>query len=369
MQNNRPFERIDTIFLDRVTKRYGSVAAVENLSLEIDGGELICLIGGSGSGKTTTLRMCNRLIEPDSGRVLINGADLKTIDPVRLRRHTGYVIQSIGLFPHMTVGENIGLIPHREGWDEERVKKRVSELLRLVALPPETFLSRYPRELSGGQQQRVGLARALAMDPPLLLMDEPFGALDPLLRHQLQDEFLKIKQVIGRTILFVTHDLEEAFRLGDRVAVLDQGRLVQVGTPDELLFSPVNAAVANLFGSGAKYRHLDRLTVRDLMSRVLVLDGGVSAGNAAILLDQRQSSIAAIVSDGVAQGVIERDGLTAGEQAISTLATDVPMVAASDGAEATIRMLRDLAAPFALVMEHDHPVGILNPAEALLSLV
>ncbi len=265
MPSQRLFERIDSVSLQEVSKRYGARFAVEELSLEVVGGELLILIGPSGSGKTTALRMINRLVEPDSGRILINGQDTREFDPVVLRRNIGYVIQQIGLFPHMRVNENIGLIPKVEGWTKEEVRDRVSGLLRLVALPPDTFRDRYPGELSGGQQQRVGLARALAMDPRLLLMDEPFGALDPLLRKQLQEEFLRIKKELGRTIIFVTHDIDEAFKLGDRVAVIDRGRLVQVGTPEELILNPSSDFVAGLVDSEQKFKHLGHLLVKDVM--------------------------------------------------------------------------------------------------------
>jgi osmoprotectant transport system ATP-binding protein len=272
MPSGRLFERIDSVKLEKVSKKYGQRYAVEDLTLEIIGGELLILIGPSGSGKTTALRMINRLVESESGRITINERNVLDLDPVELRRNIGYVIQQIGLFPHMTVSENIGLIPRFDGWDEEKIRKKVEELLKLVALPPETFMDRYPKELSGGQQQRVGLARALAMDPRLLLMDEPFGALDPLLRKQLQDEFLQIKGKLGRTIVFVTHDIEEAFKLGDRVAVINEGRLIQVGKPDELILEPANDFVAEIVDSERKFKHMNHLLVKDLMTPLKALE-------------------------------------------------------------------------------------------------
>jgi osmoprotectant transport system ATP-binding protein len=260
------FERIESVRLEGVSKKYGDRYAVEDLNLEIIGGELLILIGPSGSGKTTALKMINRLIEPDRGRITINYRDIMDFDPVVLRRNIGYVIQQIGLFPNMTVSENIGIIPRFEGWQTEKIKERVRHLLELVALQPEQFMDRYPGELSGGQQQRVGLARALSMDPRLLLMDEPFGALDPLLRTQLQEEFTKIKKELGRTIVFVTHDIEEAFKLGDRVAVINDGRLLQVGEPDDLILSPVNNFVADLVDARRKFKHMGHLRVKDVMT-------------------------------------------------------------------------------------------------------
>jgi len=226
MSTQRLFDRIDSVRLQQVTKKYDELFAVEQLDLDLQGGELLILIGPSGSGKTTTLRMINRLIEPDDGVITINDHDIMEFDPVRLRRNIGYVIQDIGLFPHMTIKENIGLVPRLEGWSDQEISDRVKHLLDFVSLPPESFMDRYPGQLSGGQQQRVGLARA---------MDEPFGALDPILRKQLQDEFNVIKQEIGRTILFVTHDIDEAFKLGDRIGIMSDARLIQIGTPEELI--------------------------------------------------------------------------------------------------------------------------------------
>ncbi len=259
------FGKISSIKLHNVTKKYGDRFAIKDLDLEIEGGELLILIGPSGSGKTTTLRTINRLIEPDAGNIRINGKDIIEVDPVILRRNIGYVIQNIGLFPHMTIGENIGLIPKLEGLNGKDINERVKELLNFVSLPAESFIERYPRQLSGGQQQRVGLARSLAMDPHLLLMDEPFGALDPILRKQLQEEFSTIKEELGKTIIFVTHDIEEALKLGDRIAIMDNAQLIQVGTPEELIFEPKNDMVANIVDSRHKFRHIDSLKVKDMM--------------------------------------------------------------------------------------------------------
>ena len=213
------------------------------MSLEIDGGECVCLIGGSGSGKTTTLRLINRLLEPTSGRVLVDGVDVAGLDPVRLRRRMGYVVQSGALFPHLTVCGNVELLCRAEGWDRNRSRTRAEELLELVRLPPSDFAFRYPSELSGGQRQRVGVARALALDPDILLMDEPFGALDPLTRRELQDEFRELEGSVNKTVVFVTHDLDEAFLLGDRVALMADGEVLQVGTVDDFREAPAGPRV------------------------------------------------------------------------------------------------------------------------------
>ncbi len=234
---------IETVGL---TKRYGDVVAVDNLSLRVDEGELLVLLGGSGSGKTTTLKMVNRLIEPSGGRITIEGQDTATIEAHDLRRRIGYVFQRIGLFPHMTVAENVAVTVTLLGWDRTRVRRRVDELLELVELDPELVRDRSPSELSGGQQQRVGVARALAASPRVMLLDEPFGALDPLTRDRLQQSFLRIRRHLNLTAIFVTHDMVEALLIGDRIAVMHEGRLVQIGTPRELLRSPADDYVRQL---------------------------------------------------------------------------------------------------------------------------
>jgi osmoprotectant transport system ATP-binding protein len=234
------------IEMHEITKRYGSVVAVDRLSIAVADGELVALLGGSGSGKSTTLRMVNRLIEPTSGRVLIDGEDARTLPPHELRRRIGYAFQRVGLFPHMSVAENVAATLALLGWDRARTAARVDELLELVELDPALMRDRRPDELSGGQQQRVGVARALAASPRLMLLDEPFGALDPLTRDRLQQSFLRIRRQLRLTALFVTHDMVEALLVGDRVAVLHEGRLVQIGTPAELMQSPADEYVRRL---------------------------------------------------------------------------------------------------------------------------
>lgn len=226
-----------------------TVVALDGVSLEVRAGETLCLIGTSGSGKTTLMKTINRLIQPTAGQVLIDGRDVREQDPIRLRRRIGYVIQKGGLFPHLTVADNVGLLCRLEGWDPGRIATRVAELLRLVTLDPERFGDRYPAELSGGQRQRVGVARALALDPAIVLMDEPFGALDPITRAQIHEEFLRLKAEVGKTIVIVTHDMSEAFKLGDRVALMDHGRLVQVGREEELRQSPASPFVSDFLRS------------------------------------------------------------------------------------------------------------------------
>jgi len=247
------------IDLEALTKRYPGqrVPAVENVTMHIPAGEIVVLVGPSGCGKTTTMKMINRLIEPTSGRVLLGGEDVARRDPDELRRGIGYVIQAGGLFPHMTVAQNIGVVPGLLKWSRSRIRERVDELLEMVGLEPAAYRDRYPRELSGGQQQRVGVARALAADPPVLLMDEPFGALDPITRQRLQDELLRLNDELRKTIVFVTHDFDEAVKLGDRIAVLaERSRIVQYDTPEEILANPADDFVASFVGAGAALKQL-----------------------------------------------------------------------------------------------------------------
>lgn len=255
------------ILLDGVTKRYDakSAAAVDDITIEFPAGEIVMLVGPSGCGKTTTMKMINRLIEPTSGRILIGDDDVTHRDPDELRRHIGYVIQGAGLFPHYNVGENIAIVPRLLKWDKERIAARVDELLDLVNLEPAQYRDRYPRELSGGQQQRVGVARALAADPPVLLMDEPFGAVDPITRQHLQDELLRLQDELHKTIVFVTHDFDEAVKVGDRIAILTEGsRIVQYDRPEEILASPANDFVRGFVGHGAALKQLTLTRVRNV---------------------------------------------------------------------------------------------------------
>ena len=239
--------------------------AVDNLSLDVAPGEVCVLVGPSGCGKTTTLKLVNRLVEPSAGRILVDGRDVRAVDPVLLRRGIGYVIQQIGLFPHQTVYENVATVPHLLRWPEARIRRRVDELLHLMGLEPGRVRSRYPSQLSGGERQRVGVARALAAEPPLLLMDEPFGAVDPVVRARLQDEFLAIQRTLGTTVLFVTHDVDEAIKLGTRVAVFRVGgRLAQYATPAELLAHPADGYVAEFAGADRALKRLSLSTLADV---------------------------------------------------------------------------------------------------------
>jgi osmoprotectant transport system ATP-binding protein len=244
-----------------VSKRYPGQLAVDRLSFKVPAGKICILVGPSGSGKTTSLKMVNRLIEPSAGSIFIDGQDVLHKEPTVLRRGIGYVIQQVGLFPHQTIAENVATVPRLLGWAKERIDARTEELLALVGLEPSRFAARYPAQLSGGERQRVGVARALAAEPPVMLMDEPFGAVDPIVRDRLQNEFLRIQRDQGTTVLFVTHDIDEAIKLGDRVAVMRGGKLVQYAPPGELLAHPVNDFVAQFVGSDRGLKRLALLTV------------------------------------------------------------------------------------------------------------
>ncbi|WP_167045363.1 ATP-binding cassette domain-containing protein [Salinibacterium sp. ZJ454] len=292
-----------SILLDQVTKRYPGQGkpAVGGLTLEIPAGKMVMFVGPSGCGKTTTLKMINRLIEPTEGRIVINGEDVTKMDGDKLRRKIGYVIQAGGLFPHITVGANIAVVPKMLGWDKARIAARVDELLELVSLDPRIYRNRYPKELSGGQQQRVGVARALAADPPVLLMDEPFGAVDPITRLRLQDELLQVQSELQKTIVCVTHDFDEAVKLGDWIAIFNEGaQLVQYDTPERILAEPASEFVENFIGSGAGLKQLTLSRVSDapLADAVIgrpgeaasvVLARVTAAGHGhAVIVDERQ---------------------------------------------------------------------------------
>ena len=255
-----------TISLQDVTKSYPgqAVPAVDHLSMDIAAGEIVVLVGPSGCGKTTSMKMINRLIEPTSGTILIGGTDVLRLDADEHRRNVGYVIQQTGLFPHLRIAENIGIVPRLLGWSRSRTADRVEELLEVVGLPPGEYARRYPRELSGGQQQRVGVARARAADPPVMLMDEPFGATDPITRDRLQNEFLRLQREMGKTIVFVTHDFDEALKMGDRIAVLGpQSVIAQLDTPEAILAAPANDYVASFIGSGGQLKRLGLMRLQD----------------------------------------------------------------------------------------------------------
>ena len=253
------------IKFENITKKFKDTSVIKNLSFEIEEGKLVAFIGASGCGKTTTLKMINRLIKPTTGHIYIDGEDIATKDVIELRRNMGYVIQQTGLFPHMTIKENIELIPKVQKQDSEKIKARTLELMDMVGLNPEDYLDRYPTELSGGQQQRVGVARAFATDPKIILMDEPFSALDPITRTGLQDELLNLQSKLKKTIVFVTHDMSEAIKIADMICIMDGGNIVQYDTPENILKYPINSFVAEFFGKNRIWTSPEFIKSEDIM--------------------------------------------------------------------------------------------------------
>jgi osmoprotectant transport system ATP-binding protein len=344
------------IRLDHVAKRYpDGTVAVEELSLDVPPGEIAVLVGPSGCGKTTTMRMVNRLVEPTSGRILVGGEDVTAADPVQLRRGIGYVIQQVGLFPHQTVAANVATVPRLLRWERRRTRARVDELLDLVGLDPSVHRDRYPHQLSGGQRQRVGVARALAADPPVLLMDEPFGAVDPVARDRLQAEFLRLQDQVHKTVLFVTHDIDEAIRLGDRIAVMrDGGRLEQYADPATLLSSPATEFVADFVGAD---RTLRRLSVLDVdVTKVTdwpVLTADRSAGEAVTAMDAAEADWAVVlgVGDGLPRWLARTTA--AADGAAGRTAADLAVAAA------VTRSGQTLEHALAAVLSHDGPGAIV----------
>ena len=320
-----------SIELVNVTKLYPhqSVAAVEDFSMSIAPGELVMLVGPSGCGKTTTMKMINRIIEPTSGSILIDGEDVMSLDQNILRRRIGYVIQQIGLFPHMTIEENVAIVPNLLGWEKGRIKSRVEELLNMVELDPAKFAKRYPKQLSGGQQQRVGVARALAADPPVMLMDEPFGATDPITREKLQDEFLRLQATLGKTIVFVTHDFDEAIKLGDKIAVLsERSQIAQFDTPANILANPANSYVSSFIGEASAIKRLALVPVSEAKFGAAVQSTGLAVG-----LDEnlREALDHIVLNGGKPVAVVDAGGKAVGsisiEQISEALGADVEKLA------------------------------------------
>jgi osmoprotectant transport system ATP-binding protein len=300
------------IELDQLTKTFTQkdgqkVNAVDAVSLKVEEGEICVFLGPSGCGKTTTLKMINRLIEPTSGRVLINGEDTSGLNEVDLRRHIGYVIQQIGLFPNMTIEENITVVPRLLGWDKKRCAERATELMSMVALDPKLYLKRYPRELSGGQQQRIGVIRALAADPPVLLMDEPFGAVDPINRETIQNEFFQMQRQLKKTVIMVSHDIDEAIKLGDRVAVFRRGKLVQYDHPDTLLAHPRDDFVSQFVGADSTLKRLLLVKAGDAATQPETARADTSLQQAFATMDESDSRYLTVLdSEQRALGFVSR---------------------------------------------------------------
>ena len=353
------------IRLDGVSKKYDDgTVAVHDLDLAVPEGETVVLVGPSGCGKSTTLKMVNRLIEPTGGRILFGGEDVTHADPVKLRRRMGYVIQQTGLFPHQTIAANVATVPRLLGWDRKRVDARVTELLELVGLDPARYAKRYPHQLSGGQRQRVGVARALAADPPVLLMDEPFGAVDPIVRERLQGEFIRLQREVRKTVLFVTHDLDEAVRVGDRIAVLSEGgHLEQYDAPSRLLGSPATEFVAQFVGAD---RGLKRLSV------TVIEELDLEHPPVVHLTDRVAEATAALRTAGVRWGVVLDDDdhlhgwISAHETGAGTVAERARRMEAWVPIGANLKMafaeMLQHDAGWVAVLDGDRYVGVLTPA-------
>ena len=296
------------IRLENVTKLFpaASAPAVDHVSMEVPEGEICVLLGPSGCGKTTTMKMVNRLIEPSSGKIFIEGKDTNDYNPVQLRRTLGYVIQQIGLFPNKTIEDNICIVPDILGWDRSKSRARAEELLDMVALDPKLFLKRYPKELSGGQQQRIGVLRAIAADPPVLLMDEPFGAIDPINRSIIQDEFLKMQAKLKKTIMFVSHDIDEAVKMADRIAIFNEGKLVQYDKPDDILAHPKNRFISDFVGSDRTLKRLTLLKVSDAMMHdpPCVKAEDTLASAAALMDEHGHNSVVMVGPNGRVRGYV-----------------------------------------------------------------
>jgi osmoprotectant transport system ATP-binding protein len=301
------YENISKIYSDGAS----SVTALDNVNLSIEPGQIVVLLGPSGCGKTTLLRMTNRLESVNSGRILVGGRDISQVNPVKLRREMGYVIQQIGLFPNKTIAENIATVPRILGWNGDRMKKRTDELLHLLKLDPEIYRDRYPCELSGGQQQRIGVARALAADPDILLMDEPFGAIDPINREHIQDEFLRLQATLKKTIVFVSHDIHEAIKMADKIAIFRQGRLVQYDTPENIITQPRNQFVADFIGSDSALKVLGLARVRDVLNRSPrnVVDYKLSAAEVLAKMDQHELKTCIVLKKSKVLGRVRRKDL------------------------------------------------------------
>jgi len=301
--------------LQEVTKVYPGaehIKAVDSLSFDLEEGEICTLVGPSGCGKTTAMKMINRLIPITSGKILIDNQNINRMDTIELRRNIGYVIQNIGLFPNMTIAENIATIPKLKGWDQSRIAEKVENLLEIVNLPAKEFMNRYPRELSGGQQQRIGVARGMAADPPIMLMDEPFGAIDPINREHLQDEFLKIQAKVQKTIVFVTHDIDEAIKMGDKICLLRSGKLVQFASPEKLLTEPINEFAKDFVGGDRTLKRLNLLKIKTAMKPdppVIIQNESIEKAKS-MLAELKLDHLIVVDNDKRLIGLVDKEQLT-----------------------------------------------------------
>ena len=364
------------IKFENVTKVYeGGFQAVKSVNFDIAEGELLVLIGPSGSGKSTTMKMINRIIPHTSGTISINGKDIKSYNAAELRRNIGYVIQQIGLFPHYTIEKNIAIVPQLKGWNENDIKARVSELLELVGLDPQVYATRFPKELSGGQQQRVGIARALAANPDVMLMDEPFSALDPITREQLQEEFLTLHKKLKKTIVFVTHDMDEALKMGDRIAIMKDGNLLQLDTPEKLLHEPAHGFVEEFMGKHRIIQNPELMPVTEIMAENMVTSLPDRSPEKAITLIRRRkiTNLIIVGEDKKLLGIVSAYDLLKNMDNIKTVAEvmlpAVPFLVDTATAEDAIITIDE--SPFGMIpiVDKEHKlVGLVNRGSLLSAM-
>ena len=311
--------------LQEVTKIYPGaehIKAVDSLSFDLEEGEICTVVGPSGCGKTTAMKLINRLIPMTSGKIPVDGQNINRMDVIELRRNIGYVIQNIGLFPNMTIAENIAIVPKMKGWDHGRIAEKVESLLEMINLPAEEFMNRYPKELSGGQQQRIGVARAMAVDPPIMLMDEPFGAIDPINREHLQNEFLRIQEKVKKTIVFVTHDIDEAIKMGDKICLLKAGKLVQFDSPEKLLTEPANDFVRDFVGGDRTLKRLNLLKIKTAMKPeppTIRQDRSPERAKE-MIADLDRENLIVIDEEGKLSGIVNREALEKKADTVKELA-------------------------------------------------
>lgn len=361
---------------ENVSKVYNNgFQAVKSVTFEIPKGEFVVLIGPSGSGKTTTMKMINRLIPHSSGTISIDGKDISKLNIVELRRNIGYVIQQVGLFPHYTIEKNIAIVPELKGWDAKKIKDRVNELLTMVGLDPEIYANRYPKQLSGGQQQRVGVARALAADPAIILMDEPFGALDPITREQLQGEMVALQRKLKKTIVFVTHDMDEALKLGDRIAIMQDGALLQFDTPEKLLHEPAHGFVEEFIGKHRMIQNPELMSITEVMADNFYTSlPSRSPERALALMRKRRINTLIIVDDnGVYKGIISAYDLIARMNQITAieelLIPEQPFLHDDATAKDAIATMSDASLGIIPVLDKDHKVmGLVTKGTLLTAL-
>ncbi|RCX20998.1 osmoprotectant transport system ATP-binding protein [Anaerobacterium chartisolvens] len=361
--------------LKNVRKVYNKTTVIDEMDLEIDKGKFVVLIGPSGCGKTTTLKMINRLIEPTSGSIFIDGEEITKVNPVLLRRKIGYVIQQIGLFPNMTIAQNIEVVPRLLKWPSEKRKKRTRELLELVGMDPDEYINRYPSELSGGQQQRIGVLRALAVEPPLILMDEPFGALDPITRETLQDEVKKIQKKLNKTVVFVTHDMDEALKMADIIVIMKDGKIIQMDSPEELLANPANDFVAEFIGKHRLKTDTELQTVEDVMKPnvVTVLKSKGTAESISLMRQKNVDSLIVTDDNGRLEGVVTIDKIRelgkTGKDISGLVERGVPVVKTDAEAKTAFDMLITGRLGFVIAVDDEGRVkGIVTKTSMVKAL-